>query len=388
MKKILIAALGFSFLTMGVAQAQDSDDNMILNWSFDEIDGKLRKPEQLEMAKYWGSGTAVGADLYQKGSKNELISWPDNQYGRQKTEEGNSYAGFVAYAYQNKVPRSYPTTEMASSMKAGGKYCVKFRISLSDLSKYGVNNIGVHFSKKEVGMDNENHLLFDTHVTKKGNPIMTEMDEWVLVCGVYEAKGGEKYMTIGNFTENEKTEYKKLKRPKGFTSMQKAIAYYYIEEVSVVMIDAYDECECEKKNPYAQQVSIVYSSQVISEANLTPEQIVDNVNVYFGLMKDKIEAAGTRDLNILAKTLAANPEMKLTVQAHIDIREKEKIDETGFYKDLAKRRADKVIAYLTGKGIAADRLTVELLEETKPVDTSGTEIGKAKNRRVEFILKK
>jgi OOP family OmpA-OmpF porin len=385
MKKIVLAAVCFGLLNLSTAQAQD--DNLVENPSFDETEGKLKKLGQIDVAKGWSSATQGEASLFSADSRNELIGIPDNEYGRQKTDDGEYYAGLVFYAYQNKSPRSYITTELLSTLTEGGKYCVKYQVTLSDLSKYGCNNLGMQFTKKKVGMDNENHLLMENPLMRSKNTVITEMDIWTNVCNVYEAEGGEQYLTIGNFKTNEATDYKKVKRPKGFSSAQKAVAYYYIENVEVTMIDAYDECECEKKNPYAQAASVVYSSQLISEADLTPEEVVENVNCYFDFIKDDLAPAGIRDLNILTKTLVANPEMKITIQGHVDLREKEKAAATGFYGDTDQKRAQKCVDYLVGKGVAADRLTIETVGDTLPVETSGTELAKAKNRRVEFILK-
>lgn len=383
MKKTLLVILSLGLFNAGVFA---QDDNLVTNPMFEEHDGKLKKPGQLSVASGWTPGTAGAVDLYKKGHKNPLISIPENKYGTQKDEDGDSYIGMVMYAYQNKVPRGYAVVQLATPLKAGAKYCVQFDVALSELSKYSVNNIGAHFSKKKVALDNENHLLLEPHVTTRKNEVIEEMSLWTTVCNVYEAKGGEKFMTLGNFQNNDNTEFKKMKRPKGVSGSQVAVAYYYLDNVRVRMIEAYDECECEKKNPYAQQTNIVYSYQVISETELSPKEVVDNCKVYYAYNKSNINNTGVRNLDALAAVLQANPDMKLKVRGHLDIREKEAADESGFNGDLGKTRAQKVIDYLVGKGISADRLILEDVIAAEPVDSSGTEIGKAKNRRVQFVL--
>ena len=383
MKKLLLFGLGAICMNLSAVQAQD--DNMVLNSSFEETDGKLKRPGEVHIASGWSAGTLGKADLFKKGVKNEAIQVPDNAYGRQKTDEGVSYAGITAYSFQNKAPRSYITSQLAGPMKAGAQYCVKVDVVLSDLSKYAVNNMGVHFSKKQVSVDSENHLLLSNPVLHTKNPIIKDMDIWETMCNVYEAKGGEKFITIGNFFENDQTKYEKMKRPKGFTSQQKYVAYYYIDNVRVTMVDGADECECGKKNGVTP--SIIYSSKVISETEFTAEENIENAKVYFDFVKTDIQPAGKQNLDVLAKVLANNPTFKLQVKANIDKREREKSEKTGFYKDLAQVRADKVVKYLAGKGVSADRLEVVLVEDKEPVDTSGSEIAKAKNRRVEFVLK-
>jgi len=53
---------------------------------------------------------------------------------------------------------------------------------------------------------------------------------------------------------------------------------------------------------------------------------------------------------------------------------------------LSKRRAASVVAALTGQyDIADDRLTSEGMGASQPVDTNDTDVGRAKNRRVELV---
>jgi outer membrane protein OmpA-like peptidoglycan-associated protein len=53
---------------------------------------------------------------------------------------------------------------------------------------------------------------------------------------------------------------------------------------------------------------------------------------------------------------------------------------------LSKSRARSCLEYITGKGIAANRLESEGFGESKPVDTNDTPEGRAKNRRVDFKI--
>ena len=55
-------------------------------------------------------------------------------------------------------------------------------------------------------------------------------------------------------------------------------------------------------------------------------------------------------------------------------------------KDLSQRRAETVRDFLTGRGIAAERLTTEWKGETQPVASNSTKEGQAKNRRTEITL--
>ncbi len=102
-------------------------------------------------------------------------------------------------------------------------------------------------------------------------------------------------------------------------------------------------------------------------------------NVYFNTGTAVIYAKAIKPLNDVISILKANPAAKLSIEGHTDNTGKADIN-----KKLSQKRADAIAAYLTKKGIAANRLTATGYGNEKPVADNKTTAGKAKNRRVEL----
>ncbi len=389
MKNTVLLTLGL-FVVSLVGYSQDAN-NLVPDPSFEDLEGRLRKPGQMEIMQHWKPATGSGADIFEKGHKKVEISIPDNMYGREKPITGKRYAGLVYYSYNNREPRNYMITELANPLKAGANYCIKYNVSLSDLSKYAVNNVGAYVSKKKISKESEASLLFPAQVTHSKNKVIDEQYTWTEICGVFQAKGGEKYLTLGNFASNENTEYKKMKRPKGFNKPQKANAYYYVEDISVVQIIDGDmsECQCEKETE--ERKKMIYSKQIISDKALSIDDKIEYSTVYFDFLSKDLEGAAHRDLDSLAVLLKANTDIQLEVVGHMDKEEMTKAKETtnslSKFDKLAENRVNAVINYLKTKGVASARLTAKWVDDQEPADTALNDIAKAKNRRVEFIKK-
>jgi outer membrane protein OmpA-like peptidoglycan-associated protein len=71
------------------------------------------------------------------------------------------------------------------------------------------------------------------------------------------------------------------------------------------------------------------------------------------------------------------------VQGHTDERGDDR-----YNLELSRRRAEAVVTYLVDHGVAARRLTSHGYGETQPLDHGHTEAAWAKNRRVDFILRR
>lgn len=392
MRKILIIVLG---LTTTISFGQT---NLVENPTFNMTNKKGPKEVgQIDYAAPWISPTLALADLYVPKSKNYAINVPDNDYGEEKPMEGKGYAGIVAYSYKEKVPRTYLQGKLTEKLEAGKEYCVTFHVSLADLSKYACNYIAAALTDKEMKANNSDMLQFDNTIVSKRKTIYEQQFYWIPVCGVYKAKGGEQYITIGNFTEEAKLGLKKVKRPRGFTKPQKYDAYYYIDNVSVVAKEEVDKCDCDviPGMENAETVERDFSSDDVGQAKNVkiintdgsttdgkpttatvdanaPLESIDGIALNFDPKSFAITEQANKVLDKIVEYLKKNTAVKIKVTGYYDKSESD-VDK------LDGRRVSSVYKYLISKGIVKERIARDL-----GGDTPADEEDNLKNMRVEI----
>ncbi len=104
---------------------------------------------------------------------------------------------------------------------------------------------------------------------------------------------------------------------------------------------------------------------------------IEGANFDTGSAKLKSGAFG--QLDTVVEFAAKYKDANLAVVGYTDNRGKEAANQV-----LSKKRAESVKAYLTGKGVAASRITTDGKGSANPVGDNGTAAGRAQNRRVEI----
>lgn len=87
-------------------------------------------------------------------------------------------------------------------------------------------------------------------------------------------------------------------------------------------------------------------------------------------------------LDSLAPALRAQPGLLIAIVGHTD-----SIGSEMFNLRLSISRAEAVQAYLAGQGVPLNNLSADGHGETEPIADNATEEGRARNRRVELILR-
>lgn len=387
MKNILTLIIGFVISTTYYAQT-----NLVPNHNFQTANKKTKDKGQINMASPWVSPTLAQADLYLKSTKNSLIAIPANSYGSEDPMEGDNYAGFLAYSYKGKVPRTYLQVKLTQPLIEGEEYCVTFHVSLADLSKYAINYIGAYLSNDAVAANNDGVLQFEPQIVSRRLSVYEKQYYWTPICAKYKAKGGEEYLTIGNFISDEKLKITKVKRPQGFNSPQTNDAYYYLDNVIVVSSKDVEKCDCDfipgvddmetvnstfksDATGLENKVKIIdsYGSSTTTVGASTASKSGENFIILFESKKIDLSAEATKNIDQLSDFLKANPTFKVMLSGFID--ESEKTEDK-----LDGRRVGAVYKYLVSKGVVKENI----LREIKGSEAAQKEA--AKNMRVEVKI--
>ncbi|MRR20062.1 tetratricopeptide repeat protein [bacterium] len=104
------------------------------------------------------------------------------------------------------------------------------------------------------------------------------------------------------------------------------------------------------------------SREFMATILLTPiDKPIELPNIFYDFGKWDLRPESMVSLDKLVETLNDNPNVTIELMSHTDSRDTEE-----YNMDLSQKRAQSVVNYLIGKGIAADRLTARGYGETSP----------------------
>jgi outer membrane protein OmpA-like peptidoglycan-associated protein len=391
----------FLILFISLAACSLSGQNLVVNPSFEEytIIPKGPKGRGKLGVENWNRCKNTTPDLFSNKIRNSV--WiPNNFMGTQFSKSGNSYIGIIAIDMGSYGKyREAIFTKLKEKLRTDKKYCVSMFVSLAEKSDYCTSDLGILITRKNLNGSYEDIIpksryneierkqllkkiiYHDTHKIK----VIDNM-EWVKICGIYTAEGNEQYLTIGCFQDKVSIK-KSVNFNQRNNSLYKRVAYYYIDDVSVVQVESPENCNCQPiesviEEPVAELKAETPAEQEIIKLDTIAvgQNIVLN-NIYFALNDSALLDSSFAQLNKLYKTLNSNPTLKIEIAGHSD-----NTGSAEYNQKLSEARAKAVISYLLQKGIEQKRLSFKGYGNTKPVANNSTEQGRQQNRRVEFVI--
>ncbi len=363
--------------------------NLVENGSFEIIKGKVKGLGCVEASADWKNVTSAKADLFVKENKLPILLTSGNTYGKEDPKEGDNYAGLVVYSPKDKIARNYITSPLAQPMLKGKKYCVSMYISLAEGSKFATNNLGINFHKKQPKQEDNKTIVEKTAILHHQSKMVNATYGWEKVCGTYIAEGGEEFITIGNFTATDKTKTEKAIKIKDYKGVLSDFAYYFIDDISVSMVDTKTSCDCGNQES---NKDTYYHKIIMLEEKMTPIQRIEAHTAFFPFGKYELQETNRSTIDAVIREMKANPDFIVELFGHLDVNEAELATKKPLFADLANRRIREVMKYMIENGIEEKRLISTPKDEKEPneeiLPEDDEDLKLAKNRRVMFIVKK
>ncbi|MGZ3920919.1 MAG: OmpA family protein, partial [Bacteroidia bacterium] len=282
----------------------------------------------------------------------------------------NLLRGLVCFLHGNY--REYLQTQLTQPLEKDKTYRFTMFISLSDYSPTAIDQLGVCFLNKAVGYNTSSVITgLNPSYIKLENKVRKDITNWHRISVTYKSQGGELFILIGSF-EVHKLNRTRLKAPKELKSQinktSERDSYYYIDDVSLVETIPVEE-------------PLTKVNQKIELPVKIRDTVITFKNVFYKTNKSTLLPASYTELDRVAKYLQDNPSIHIEIMGHTDNSGNEKSN-----KRLSEERAKAVAEYLILKTKASERIIYKGYGSTKPVASNESEEGKAKNRRVEFIM--
>ncbi|MDR1672457.1 MAG: OmpA family protein [Bacteroidales bacterium] len=285
------------------------------------------------------------------------FSVPRNIFGYQEAHSGDAYAG-LSFCYEAL------SVKLREPLKKDSLYRVEFFVSLADSSNVGTRCFGMYFSEtslRVIAGTQISGFILDEPPQIQNTPdyYLIDTANWTPISGIYKAKGGEQYISIGGFYQYHDSLVQFL-RPeralkKVYRGSEKQLGYYFVDDVSVI--------------PYSERWEPRIGKSYVLEY------------VYFDFDKSNLLPVSYHELDKLVNFMKLHPTLHVSITGHTD-----NFGGETYNLNLSDSRAKSVANYLTANGIEKKRIIHNGAGSAYPIADNDTKEGRDRNRRVEFIL--
>ena len=115
---------------------------------------------------------------------------------------------------------------------------------------------------------------------------------------------------------------------------------------------------------------------------LSSDGKIISYGITFDTGKATLKPESMTEIVRIAKLMAEHPELSFEVQGHCDATGTDKVNDP-----LSQKRAETIVDALVKQGVDGSRLSAVGKGSKVPIADNGTDEGRAKNRRVEFVKK-
>lgn len=317
-----------------------------------------------DFAPGWSSPTLGTPDLFNRCSIG-TAGVPRNWAGVSRAYDGYGYAGIYVWI-ENVNYREYMQAKLKAPLQSGRRYWVEFYFRLSAYSKYSIDRIGVLLSDSTATANDDlilplqpsyNHIMDSAF--NKGTGL------WNRVHFEYRAKGGEQFITLGNFSSGDETKKYFIAHSQTTQPLLKKSAYFYIDDVAVVPLPE-------------DSTDVATDSLSITENTVKTNEIYTLRHIRFSYNSFELLSSSFAELDRLVDVMKKNPDWGVELSGHTDDQGSDE-----YNLRLSQSRATSVGEYLVQHGIENGRIHIYGYGKKQPVIEGANEDARTVNRRVE-----
>jgi len=340
--------------------------NLVPNPGFEQYykcPGSFNYSTTGEIAPGWKSPTKGTPDLFHSCSIGDA-GVPTNWAGYSKAYTGSGYAGIYGFIFNpRKDYREYLQAELSTALEPGGKYLVEFYFKLSSNSKYSIDRIGFLLSDSSNQMTADE--VFPVPATyERINSIIYSRSSglWTRFGYTHIAKGGEKFITIGNFSDRDKTRNQLIQNSQSLEPMLAKAAYFFIDDVKVIKVGGPPQAPVLSGYP---------------EIKTNEDYVLKNIQFRFNDFT--LLESSYPELKKLVEIMRYHKTWKVIVTGHTD-----DLGTEAYNLELSLHRAGSVSDYLIDQGIDPARIKTQGFGKQTPLVKGTDETSRSTNRRVEL----
>lgn len=244
-----------SLLLLLCGGSDGAAQNLVLNGDFERFNacasgannGPAFSPDFSRFPTVQDWGSAVPSCDYFQAECTPVFSVPGNWLGYQPAHSGQAYTGFFSYYVADdgtglRAGRENLVTRLASALERDSIYELRFFVSPTFRSGPGgsfgqpvtVNEIGANFSDTMPRFGTTYNLDIPYHVVNDPSRPLDDTSRWYEIRGKYRARGGERWLTIGNFRRDGEPAYTGF--APAIASDPWRSAYIYLDDVSLMPV--------------------------------------------------------------------------------------------------------------------------------------------------------
>lgn len=199
--------------------------NLVPNPSFENPRNKRPSMQPWQMIN------TIDYFVYDQSKKGQIVrsKIKDKNFKLRPARTGNAYVGLRVWPDY----REFLIVELLQKLEANKKYYFEMYIALSPHANSYLRSFGVSFYTFKPPYAQKSSIYdFPAQIHIFEHQGLGNSEEWVKIAGVFTAKGEERYMTIGNFSRNNRDKFIRKK-----IGLSKREAYYYFDDVALYKLD-------------------------------------------------------------------------------------------------------------------------------------------------------